>query len=283
MGYPQCLHVNSATRVSLSLRSRLRSERAARIASTPIGRANTPPISISIHAHVGRLDHAAACAANSTSTAATVTGRGAPLPTRATPLPVRAIEPRHHPMTTPFKISDRALPCIAAALQDLSCYSGPMYCFTASETIGRSGIVTVHRRPLRGKPSPHGSPLRPSAPSPSSGGRGALSRGGSVMSGKKPRRKWTATQTLRSVLETLRSEGKVAQHRVPRPASAGQSVPPASAGGKRQLPSFPLYNSLAAGFSRLPLDPRSSPEDSDLPPFLHVRDVIARSVPVPAS
>ena len=31
------------------------------------------------------------------------------------------------------------------------------------------------------------------------------------MSGKKPRRKWTATQTLRIVLETLRSEGKVAQ------------------------------------------------------------------------
>ena len=38
-----------------------------------------------------------------------------------------------------------------------------------------------------------------------------MSRGGTVMSNKKPRRRWTAAQKLRIVLETLQSEGKVAQ------------------------------------------------------------------------
>ena len=38
-----------------------------------------------------------------------------------------------------------------------------------------------------------------------------MSRGGTVMSNKKRRRKWTAAQKLRIVLETLQSDGKVAQ------------------------------------------------------------------------
>lgn len=38
-----------------------------------------------------------------------------------------------------------------------------------------------------------------------------MSRGGTVMSNKKRRRKWTAAQKLRIVLEALQSDGKVAQ------------------------------------------------------------------------